>query len=385
MKDVIDHIDFTDGHLVGITTNYTSSKYSATWEPQSPVKCSVIAMRAFLNQNRRMAEAIQLVRGTLMRSVGVQGRIKFWGANQCDQQFGENRSSDIGKSQRLPKEGNVRITKMLAMWPHMAKLIEKVPIWRNIESPETDLHIAVNGCSIDYAGTGSLKQVHSLSKCQITSHITTNNGCENMQKFITGAASVSLPIMLVHPQVGKSIQNLVLTTHSSHHMLNWPSSSISWKMHGQSDTEPCGLLHSIRLLCIMLFQHTMRCLFIGIALSNFCLWRRLSGRKADTSQWHFLDGSWPNIIQKFVQWPVCFTFSHISYLFSWSRDRSRSGTRESILILGTRFSDYTQYEEVILKYVENQYSAKQRWLSINKPQRIPNDNLYSSAMASGSG
>jgi hypothetical protein len=39
-----------------------------------------------------------------------------------------NRSIDIGKSQRLQKEGNAGINKVLAMRPGLAKIIEKVRI-----------------------------------------------------------------------------------------------------------------------------------------------------------------------------------------------------------------------------------------------------------------
>ena len=41
---------------------------------------------------------------------------------------GENESIDIGNSQRLQKEGDARINKVLAMRPCLAKIIEKVPI-----------------------------------------------------------------------------------------------------------------------------------------------------------------------------------------------------------------------------------------------------------------
>jgi len=58
----------------------------------------------------------------------VQGRTKSWEAHERDQQFGENASMDIGKSQRLQKEGNARINKVLAMKPGLVKIIVKVCI-----------------------------------------------------------------------------------------------------------------------------------------------------------------------------------------------------------------------------------------------------------------
>jgi len=50
---------------------------------------------------------------------------KSWAAHQCDEQFGENKSIDIGKRQRLWKEGHARINKVSAMKPGQAMVIEK--------------------------------------------------------------------------------------------------------------------------------------------------------------------------------------------------------------------------------------------------------------------
>jgi len=50
------------------------------------------------------------------------------------------------------------------MKPGLVKIIEKVQISRNFESPETDHHITANACWIDYADTRSSKRVHWLSK-----------------------------------------------------------------------------------------------------------------------------------------------------------------------------------------------------------------------------
>jgi len=75
-----------------------------------------------------MVHVIQLSLGAFMSSLGVKGRTKSWEANERDQQFGENESTDIGKSQRLGKEGNASINKVSAMRPGVAKIIEKVRI-----------------------------------------------------------------------------------------------------------------------------------------------------------------------------------------------------------------------------------------------------------------
>jgi len=67
---------------------------------------------------------------------------------------------DIGKSQRLRKEGNAQINKVLAIMRGLAKIIENVHISMYFESPETNLHIAENACCIDQADTWSSKRVH---------------------------------------------------------------------------------------------------------------------------------------------------------------------------------------------------------------------------------
>jgi len=75
-----------------------------------------------------MAHVIQLALGAFMRSLGVKGHTKFWEAHERNQQFGENESRNIGKSQRLWKEGNARINKVSAMQHGVAKIIQKVCI-----------------------------------------------------------------------------------------------------------------------------------------------------------------------------------------------------------------------------------------------------------------
>jgi len=82
-----------------------------------------------------------------------KGRTKSLEAHEHDQQFGENESTDIGKSQRLWKEGNSRINKVSAMGQGLAKIIAKVWISRNLKSSESDLHIAANACCINYPDT----------------------------------------------------------------------------------------------------------------------------------------------------------------------------------------------------------------------------------------
>ena len=58
----------------------------------------------------------------------MKGHTKSWEAHEHDQQSGENETIDVGKSQRLRKEGSARINKVSAMKPGLAKIIEKVRI-----------------------------------------------------------------------------------------------------------------------------------------------------------------------------------------------------------------------------------------------------------------
>jgi len=101
-----------------------------------------------------MAHVIQLALGAFISSLGVKGYTKAWEAHECDQQFGENESTDIGESQRLRKEGNARINKVSAMGLGLGKIIGKVRISTYFETAETDLHKAENVCCIAYTDTG---------------------------------------------------------------------------------------------------------------------------------------------------------------------------------------------------------------------------------------
>jgi len=128
LKDVLDRFELTDGRLLGIITDNASSNYSMTRELQSTLEASGIKWLALRNHIPCMAHVIQLALGPFMSSLGVKGRAKSWEAHERDQQFGENESIDIWKSQRLRKEGNARINKVSAMKPGLAKIFEKVCI-----------------------------------------------------------------------------------------------------------------------------------------------------------------------------------------------------------------------------------------------------------------
>jgi len=150
-----------------------------------------------------MAHVIQLAIGEFMSSLGVKERTKSWKAHERDQQFGDIESTDIGKSQRLRNEGNARITRVLAMKPGLAKIIEKGSIWNISESTKTDLCIAANACGIDYTETWSSKLVHWLSKSYSSNYHTTYYECENTVEFNRRVAWASPPITRIHPGVAQ--------------------------------------------------------------------------------------------------------------------------------------------------------------------------------------
>jgi len=193
-----------------------------TWELQPTLEASGIEWPALRNHIPCMAHVIQLALGAFMSSLGVKGCTKSWEAHQCDQQFGANESTDIGKSQRLRKEVNDRINKVSAMKPGWSKIIENVRIWRIFKSTETDICTAANACGIDYADTWSSKRVHLLSKSQSTNRRTTYYGCENRVEFNCRVAWVSLPITRIHPWVAheSKIQRIQATLHNTRWMDN---------------------------------------------------------------------------------------------------------------------------------------------------------------------
>ena len=128
LKDVLDRFEHTIGHLLAITTDNASSNHSMTRELQSTLEGSGIEWPALRNHIPCMAHIIQLALGAFMSSLGVKVRTKSCEAHEHDQQFGQNESMDIGKSQRFRKDGNARINKVSAMRPGLAKIIETVPI-----------------------------------------------------------------------------------------------------------------------------------------------------------------------------------------------------------------------------------------------------------------
>jgi hypothetical protein len=85
---------------------------------------------AFRNYIPFIVHVIQPALGAFIRCLGEKGCTMTCKAHERDQEFGENESKDIGKSQRLQKEGNARINKVSAVRKCVAKKIAKVQISR---------------------------------------------------------------------------------------------------------------------------------------------------------------------------------------------------------------------------------------------------------------
>jgi hypothetical protein len=164
-----------------------------------------------------MVHVIQLSSGAFMSSLGMKGCTKSWEAHERDQQFGLNESIDVGNSQWLRKEGNARISKVSAMRLGLAKIIEQVRISWYCESPEADLHIAVNACWITYANTWLLKRVHRLAKSQSLHCTTSDYGCEATLELYTGVLPALLPFTGIHTWVASNpnIQWIPAAIHNS--------------------------------------------------------------------------------------------------------------------------------------------------------------------------
>jgi hypothetical protein len=75
-----------------------------------------------------MVHVIQLASGAFISSLGVTGRTMSCEAHDRYQQYEENVSIEVGKSQRLRKEGNARINEVSTMNPGLAKIIAKLLI-----------------------------------------------------------------------------------------------------------------------------------------------------------------------------------------------------------------------------------------------------------------
>jgi hypothetical protein len=121
-KNVVDRVEITDGHLLVNTNDYGPSNYSMTRDLQSTLESSVIKWAVLQNHLVCIAHVIHLAIGAFMISLCAKGCTKSSEAHKRNQQFGENESIDIGKSQRLRKEGNAKMNTVSFMRLGSAKM-----------------------------------------------------------------------------------------------------------------------------------------------------------------------------------------------------------------------------------------------------------------------
>jgi len=200
---VLDHVELTNSHLLGIMSDKAPSNYMMTRELQSTLEAPGIELPALRIHIPCMAHIIQLAFGRFMSSLGVKCQTKSWEAHERDQQFGQNENIDIGKGQRLRKEGNARFNTVLPKTPGLGKMIQKVRISTNFKSPETDSDRAGNASCVGCADTESSKWVHWLTKSQNADRSTTCYGWEDMMEFNIGVTWASLPITRIHLRVAQ--------------------------------------------------------------------------------------------------------------------------------------------------------------------------------------
>jgi hypothetical protein len=101
MKEFFDHFELTNGRILGISSDHTSPKCLMTREQQTTHEPSGIELPTLGTHIPCMVHVIQLALGPFLSSLGVKDRTKSSEAHEHDQQFGDNESTNIGKSQRL--------------------------------------------------------------------------------------------------------------------------------------------------------------------------------------------------------------------------------------------------------------------------------------------
>jgi hypothetical protein len=76
LKDVLDHVELTDDHFLGITSVNSFSYFWITRELQSTLEATGIEWLALKNHILCMAHVIQLALGGFMSSFGVKCHTK---------------------------------------------------------------------------------------------------------------------------------------------------------------------------------------------------------------------------------------------------------------------------------------------------------------------
>jgi len=331
-----------------------------------------------------MAHVIQLGLGAFISSLGVKDHTKFWEAHEHNQQFGENESIDIGKCQRLRKEGNARINEVAAMRPGLAKIIENVCISIYFESPETDLYIAENDCCIVYADTWLSKQVHWLSKSQV--HIvlllivdvkTRWNSTRELHERAYQLREFTRE-WLKNPEYN-DYQQLILTWDEwtiIKYVMEVLRPLLYWTLW-MSKMHIVTVHHVITVYHVMLdhMDGVMRALAETMTQWKADLYFAVKFARPKLSKNHSQGNptTWMLLISAHIFDP----FRKLQSFRKWDKGMDISREDET--------SYTTQYQEEVLKDVEKEYCTKRRPLPVTKPESIPYNNLFSPTMASRSG
>jgi len=191
-----------------------------TREWPSTLVASGISLPDLWNHIPCMVYIMPLAAGQFISSHGVWGHMKSWKAHEHNHRSAENNRIDIGNCQQLWKEGNARINKVSAMRAALAKIVQKVRIWSNFESPGTDLLSEPNTYIMYHSQTRLSKRMHCLSHSQITDHSTTYSRFEQRVEDNTSINWWRLPLTRIHPwvaQVSKS-QSFPATIHNTEWM-----------------------------------------------------------------------------------------------------------------------------------------------------------------------
>jgi len=370
--------------MLGITTNIPSSNYSTTWELQSTLQASGIEWPALRNQIPYMAHVIQLAVGAFMSSLGVKGHTKLWEAHERDQQYVDNASTHFGKSQRLRKEGNTRINKVSAMKPGLAKLIVKVRISRYSENSETGHHVAANDSCVDYIDTWSSKRVYWLSKSQCTIAV--------------------LPIMDVKTWWNSTLELLEQAYWLLEFTCEWlkhPKYSDCRSLYTTEDQctivkYVMGVLMPFRYWSLWVSKRHMVTLHHVITVYNDMFDHMdgvLQALAKNKTQWKedlyftvnfarqklskFYAEVTPTMGKLLISAHILDPFGKLRSLRKWDKGMDINAEDET--------SYTTQYHEALLKYVENEYCAKHRQLSVTKHEKLLSNAFTHSATPFQSG
>jgi len=331
-----------------------------------------------------MAHVIQLALGALISSLGVKGRTESWEAHERNQQFGENESIDIGKSQGLRKKGNARINNMSAMWPGVAKIIEKVLIWTYFESPETDLHIAENACCIDYVDTWLSKWGHWLSKAKVRIAVLpilgvqthSNSNLELLQRayqlqeftheWLQNSKYCDYRPLLTPQDEWTIVKYVIEVLRPFWYSTLWRSKRHTVWLHYviRVYNDMFDYMDGVLRALAKELTQWKEDLFFAVKLAR----HKLSKYHAEVT---------PMMGKLLISAQIIEAFRKLRSFRKWDKGMDITPEDETFYT--------TQYHEAFLKYVENEYCAKHRRVPVNIPEYKPSRNLIPSALASRSG